>query len=196
MSRSAAPLPSPPVEQLLHTLPEDLRTHSERVARLCAPVGVALHLSAGDRSALHLAALLHDVGKRHLPTELLDKPGPLTPDEWGLMRQHPDWSVQDAQGLDLPAQVLPAVAAHHERWDGRGYPRGLRGTEISPLACILSVCDVFDALVSVRSYKPAWSPHAAWAELRRGRERAFCPQVLDAFLSVHAALPDLRWRPE
>ena len=190
MSRTAAPLPSPPVDQLLHTLSEDLRLHSERVAQLCAPVGAALHLSADDRSALHLAALLHDVGKRHLPAALLDKPGPLTPDEWALIRQHPDWSVQDAQVLDLPGPVLPAVAAHHERWDGHGYPRGLRGAEIPVLASILSVCDVYDALVSVRSYKPAWSPHAAWAELRRGREQAFCPQVLDAFLTVHDAPPD------
>lgn len=184
---ASAPI-TPDVQSLFCLLPDDLRAHSERVARLSVPVGAALNLGADAQHALFLAALLHDLGKRHLPAALLDKPGPLTPAEWTLMRRHPDWSVRDVQGLPaLPPAVLFAIATHHERWDSGGYPVGLQGETIPLLGRILSVCDVFDALCSARAYKPAWSREAAWAELRRGREQAFCPRTLDAFLAVHAA---------
>ncbi|GGL19337.1 HD-GYP domain-containing protein [Deinococcus radiotolerans] len=159
--------------------------HAESIAALLSTLNRALHLSSSDQTALHLAALLHDVGKRPLPQALLDKAGPLTPAERQLLKQHPEWALHGVQdSLKLPAPVRSAIAAHHERWDGRGYPRGLQGEEIPLLARIISVCDVYDALPSARPYKPAWSQTDTLAALRRGRGLAFDPVVLDAFLDL------------
>ena len=93
-----------------------------------------------------------------VPSEILNKPGKLTDDEWALMRSHPTAGVDMLAGIDFPWDVRPVIESHHERWDGKGYPHGLRGEDIPLSARILAVADVYDALTSLRSYKAALTP--------------------------------------
>ncbi|WP_328774579.1 HD-GYP domain-containing protein [Deinococcus aquaedulcis] len=174
-----------PLTGLLSSLTPELREHGERVAYLCQEVGLALGLSPQHLDDLRVAAWLHDLGKQDLSSEMLAKTGPLTPEEWAQIRRHPELGVHRARAVPgLSAGVLAAILSHHERWDGGGYPQGLRGHEIPRLARIIAVCDVYDALRSARVYKPVWTPAAALAEVRRGGGAAFDPEVLAAFLAL------------
>jgi len=135
----------------------DSRTagHCERLAIMSTSLGAALGLSRAELIALHRGGYLHDVGKVAVPDAILFKPGPLTGDEWAVMKKHAIEGAEICRPARTLAAVLPIVRGHHERWDGSGYPDGLRGEEIPLLARILQVADVFDALISARPYKPA-----------------------------------------
>ena len=159
--------------------------HCERLAILSVQLGRALNLSTEDLAELHRGGYLHDVGKIGVPDSVLLKPGPLTPEEFDLMKRHPDIGDSLCAPLQSLRRVRPIVRYHHERIDGSGYPEGLRGDEVPLLAQIVGVVDVYDALTSARSYRPAWSPADAIRylrdEVRKGR---FHHQHVETFLAT------------
>nr|WP_216318763.1 HD-GYP domain-containing protein [Deinococcus aestuarii] len=179
-------------EQAFHVLGKVLeyrsyetKGHTDRVTALALRLGTHLDLEYGDLAHLRWGAYLHDLGKIAIPDAVLLKRGPLTPIERELMRGHVTIGefILREQGF-VPGEVLEVVRHHHERWDGRGYPDGLRGEEIPLLARLFTVVDVYDALTSERPYKPSWTHEDALAELRRMAGRHLDPELLEAFLTL------------
>ncbi len=159
--------------------------HCQRLARYSVTVGRQLNLNDDDLGALAKGGYLHDVGKVGIPDSILNKPSRLTPDEWEIMRQHPIIGDKLCGELRSLRRVRPIVRYHHERLDGSGYPEGLRGQAIPLLAQLLSVVDVFDALTTARSYKPALTPEAAYQVLTREVERGWRnPEIVDVLISL------------
>jgi response regulator RpfG family c-di-GMP phosphodiesterase len=165
----------------------DLETagHTERVVQYATALGEAFGLNALQLEALRQGAYLHDLGKLGVPDAILLKPGKLDPDEWRIMKTHVE------RGFHLAAQIpglgqgaLNVIRYHHERWDGTGYPSGLAGADIPLEARFFAVCDVYDALVSERPYKRAWTHQEALAQLRMDSGRHFDPTVVDVFLEA------------
>jgi HD-GYP domain-containing protein (c-di-GMP phosphodiesterase class II) len=141
--------------------------HTRRVALLAARVGEEMRLPASSRRQLALGGLLHDIGKLSVPLAILRKPGPLDDDEFAEIRRHPDAGRRLLEELGgFPEGVRRLVSDHHERLDGTGYPRGLRGDDLPVETRILAACDVYDALVSDRVYRTAWTSEQALALLR------------------------------
>jgi putative nucleotidyltransferase with HDIG domain len=155
--------------------------HCERVADYACAILRALD---PDDSALfwfRIGALLHDVGKINVPTDVLNKPGKLTPEERALMESHPVAGVELLKDVEFPWDVLPMVRSHHERWDGKGYPDRLTGEEIPLHARVLALADVFDALTTDRPYRPAFSPEEALRMMRADSGTAFDPTLFPVF---------------
>jgi putative two-component system response regulator len=164
--------------------------HVLRVCHFSHVIAKAYGLPDAEADLLYNAASLHDTGKIGIPDSILFKPGKLDADEWATMQTHCEIGhniIGTHQHLLLDAAAVIALT-HHERWDGGGYPRGLKGTDIPLFGRIVAVVDVFDALTSVRPYKDAWTVPDAVEEIVRCRGRHFDPKVVDAFLSV---LPEL-----
>lgn len=161
--------------------------HSERVAALSRRIALEIGLSADEQQTAHLAALVHDVGKIAVPDSILNKPGELTPEEFEEMKKHPAHGARILANIQSPAvlAVLPGVQSHHERWDGSGYPDGLKGEAIPLLGRLLGVADVFDALTSARAYRAACPVDVTLALLERERGRHFDPRIVDAVLTLH-----------
>jgi putative nucleotidyltransferase with HDIG domain len=155
--------------------------HSERVAGYALQVADALRLPAARRSTLRVGAYLHDLGKARVPREILDKPGPLTDDEFAVIRQHPVWGLELYAGIESPWNVTPIIRWHHEKYDGTGYPDGLAGDAIPVEAQVVCIADVYDALTSSRSYRAALEPARA-LEVVAGSRRWWSPAVFDAFM--------------
>jgi HD-GYP domain-containing protein (c-di-GMP phosphodiesterase class II) len=164
----------------------DLATarHSASVVGLSVMVARRLELSPGTLADVECVALLHDVGKLTVPGRLLRKEAPLTDEEWLIMRGHADAGARLIEQLPEVAALVPAVRAHHERWDGRGYPDGLAGEDIPLPSRITFVCDAYDAMTSGRPYGAARSEVDAGAEIRREAGRQFCPSAAEALLAV------------
>ncbi|MFC3834256.1 HD domain-containing phosphohydrolase [Deinococcus rufus] len=159
--------------------------HTQRVIDLSAALGAALQLDAAELQLLRQGAALHDLGKLMIPDGILLKAGPLTPEERAAMQTHAAHGAALAAQLpELSPGVLEIIHSHHERWDGRGYPCGLRGEDIPLLARIFSVCDVYDALTSDRPYKRAWSAEDARCEIAAQAGAQFDPAVVAAFLAL------------
>ena len=131
--------------------------HCERLAEYSARLGGQLGLPEDQITALHRAGVVHDVGKIGVPDAILLKPGPLTPDEWTIMREHSVIGERICAPLKSFRLVLPIIRHHHEKFDGSGYPDGLRGENIPVTARVLQIVDVYDALTTIRPYKPAFS---------------------------------------
>jgi diguanylate cyclase (GGDEF)-like protein/putative nucleotidyltransferase with HDIG domain len=143
-----------------------------------------LDLPELDRQAVEIAALLHDIGKLAVPEHILSKPGPLTPDERKKMQLHAQIGAEIVSAVPFAGPVAPLIRSHHERWDGAGYPSGLRGEQIPLGARILSVVDCFDALTSCRPYRPALSTEQAVQMLRDEAGKAFDPAVVARFTEL------------
>lgn len=158
--------------------------HMRAVARLSGLIGRELGLPPEEVEILTVAALLHDVGKIGIPDSILSKPGRLTPEEFEIVRTHPDLGVQILKFVRGLEPVLPAVRHHHERYDGRGYPDGLRGEEIPRMARIIFVADSYDAMVRDRAYRRGMPPEMVVEEIRRNAGTQFDPEVVRAFLRV------------
>ena len=161
--------------------------HTRRVQADCA--ALAQEFGISDEStlrALEAAALLHDVGKIGIPEHILNKPGKLSTEEFAIMKGHVVIGTEILSGITFPFPVVPIVAAHHESWDGTGYPAGLRGEEIPLAARILTVVDCFDALTSDRPYRSAMSHADAFDILRERRGTMYDPQVVDRFITLRS----------
>jgi putative nucleotidyltransferase with HDIG domain len=135
--------------------------------------------------AIEAAALLHDTGKLAIPEHILNKPGKLTSREFEVMKTHVTVGADILSSIDFPYPVVPIVRAHHENWDGSGYPNGLRGEAIPIGARILSVVDCFDALTSDRPYRPAMTPEAAFEIILQRRGAMYDPAIVDTFVRVY-----------
>ncbi len=155
--------------------------HSARVARISELLGEELDLPPAQRQSLQRGSLLHDIGKIGISDAILNKAGKLTDDEWRVMRQHPSIGREIIKDIPFLQDAIPVVYAHHERWDGSGYPRGLRGTEIPLEARIFAVADIFDALTSVRSYRKGVSDVEALRYLQEKAGILVDPQVVAVF---------------
>jgi HD-GYP domain-containing protein (c-di-GMP phosphodiesterase class II) len=161
--------------------------HTRRVALRAVQVGELLGLSASRLRTLAIGGLVHDIGKLSIPDSILKKPGPLDDDEYAVIQEHPDRGYKLLAGLGgFPEAVRQLVRDHHERLDGSGYPRGLTAARIDLDTRILTVCDVYDALISKRVYRGAWSHDDAMALLRRETESAFDVRCVDALEQVIA----------
>ena len=163
----------------------DTSAHSMRMVLIAERVARVLGCSEEEMQLARLAALLHDIGKVGIPHEILHKPGPLTDDEWSVMRRHPNIGRQILSQAGGKFELLShIVVAHHERWDGKGYPYGLSGASIPLGARILTVADSFDAMTSDRPYRKAMLISVAREELRRCSGNQYDPRVVAAFLQV------------
>lgn len=158
--------------------------HSERVANLALKIGKFLGLDLKERETIRRAALLHDVGKIGVPVSILDKPGKLTDEEYSVIKNHPELGARILDPIKAYSEVIIMVLQHHERFDGKGYPNGLAGEDISLGGRILAVCDVFDALVSNRPYRSGWEPERAVTLIKQEAGRQFDPIVVKAFLEL------------
>jgi putative nucleotidyltransferase with HDIG domain len=158
--------------------------HTQRVTALT--VELARTFGLGERELVYIrwGALLHDIGKMGIPDRILLKEGSLTDDEWDVMRQHPTYAHEMLRPIQYLRPTLDIPYCHHEKWDGTGYPRGLKGEEIPLGARIFSVVDVWDALTSDRPYRSAWSPEKTLAHIRDGAGSHFDPQVVDVFIKL------------
>ena len=169
--------------------------HSQRVVKLSLLLGHEFGLNSTRMKSLEYGSLLHDIGKISIPDSILRKPGRLTSAEWDKMREHPLLGLEILSGIDFLRGASLVVGQHHERWDGKGYPFGLRGNEIDRNARIFAVADAFDAMTSDRVYHTGQSFEASVTELRRCAGRQFDPEVVEAFTRLSPAdLTDFRLR--
>ncbi|HMF88708.1 MAG TPA: HD domain-containing phosphohydrolase [Gemmatimonadaceae bacterium] len=155
--------------------------HCERVAFFACVLAESTGMDSRSLFWFRLGALLHDIGKIIVPTDVLNKAGNLTDEEWAIMKRHPEAGLDLVSDIDFPGDVRSIIRNHHERWDGKGYPDGLAGEEIPFAARILCVADVYDALTTARSYRDSLS-HSGAVEVMRGSPGQFDPQLLEAFL--------------
>lgn len=158
--------------------------HSERVAEISAKIGKTMGLHPNEIRKLERGAILHDIGKLIIDLSYISKPGPLTPEEFEIMASHAEVGARILEPLDFLDEEILIVRRHHESWDGSGYPDGLVGEEIGLLPSIVSVADVFDALTSDRSYRPAWPVEEAVKEIQLLRDKKFNPVVVDVLLQI------------
>jgi putative nucleotidyltransferase with HDIG domain len=160
------------------------RGHAERVSTLSVRLAAALGFNGEALDNIRRGAFLHDIGKMAVPDNVLYKTGPLNPDEWVVMRKHPTEGYRVLSGIMYLQPALDVVYNHHEKWDGSGYPRGLKGEEIPFSARIFAVVDVWDALTNDRPYRPAWPLADARSYMREQAGRHFDPRIIDMFLKI------------
>jgi len=167
------------------------RGHAERVAIYALALGQKLGLSSDELQQLRWGMLLHDIGKLSVPDSILRFPGKLNAKEWGMIMQHPtegDAMLADVEDTELLRTI---VRCHHERYDGDGYPHGLKGMDIPLFGRIAAICDSWDVMLSDRRYAPAMTVGEAVAELRRCAGTQFDPLLIDLFLSMGHRLVDI-----
>ena len=164
--------------------------HTRRVGETAARIALQLGLPNDEIDLLRLAAPLHDLGKIGISDTILLKAGPLTNEEYQRMREHTTiGGALLAGGYSRLIQIAEQIAlTHHERWDGKGYPKGLSGTDVPLVGRVVAVADVFDALTHERPYKPAWPVADARAEITKQRDQQFDARVIDAFLEIEPVL--------
>jgi putative nucleotidyltransferase with HDIG domain len=167
--------------------------HCERVAFFACVLADSAGFNSRSLFWFRIGALLHDIGKIIVPTEVLNKPGKLTDEEWAIMKRHPEAGLELVADIDFPGDIGAIIRNHHERWDGAGYPDGLKGEEIPFAARILCVADVYDALTTTRSYRPGLT-HARAAEIMQASTGQFDPELLATFLDW-AETADIPGRP-
>ena len=163
---------------------KEIEGHSQRVVVLTVAMGKELGLD--ETALLHLrrGALLHDIGKLGVPDSVLLKPGKLTEDEWGVMKRHPLLAFEWLSAIPYLADTALIPYSHHEKWDGSGYPRGLRGEEIPLGARLFVLADVYDALTSDRPYRAAWTSEQALEHIRSLSGTHFDPKLVEVFFGV------------
>jgi putative two-component system response regulator len=158
--------------------------HSRRVTQLTLELAKAAGLQGEALTHIRRGALLHDIGKLGIPDAVLLKPASLDDEEWELMRHHPQMAYDMLYPIEYLRPAIEIPYCHHEKWDGTGYPRRLKGEEIPLSARLFAVVDVWDALTSERPYRPAWSPEKALAHIREQAGKHFDPQVVELFLKI------------
>lgn len=165
---------------------EETEGHSRRVTDLSVQLAARLGLTGDVLVNVRRGALLHDIGKMGVPDRVLLKPGKLDADEWEIMKQHTTFAHQLLSSIPFLRMALDIPYAHHERWDGGGYPLGLKGEQIPLTARLFAVVDVYDALTSDRPYRPAWTEESALAHIRAESGSHFDPRVVEEFMEMVA----------
>ena len=168
----------------LDTRDTETEGHSERVAAYTMAIASRLKISEQELPHIERGALLHDIGKIGVPDVILYKPGPLTPEEWEIMKKHPEIGYRMCMKIDTLRPAAPIVLHHHERWDGKGYPYGLSGEEIPLGARIFAIADTLDAMTSDRPYRKALSFAQAREEIVRHAGTQFDPDLVKVFLEI------------
>ncbi|MBA4399287.1 MAG: hypothetical protein C0396_05400 [Anaerolinea sp.] len=163
---------------------KETRGHSERMMDLTMRLGRRLGMDAHDLEVIARGVLLHDIGKMGVPDYILHKPGPLTDEEWVVMHQHPQFAFNLLKNIPYLEGALEVAFCHHEHWDGKGYPRGLKGKDIPFSARIFAIIDVWDALTHDRPYRPAWPEEEALNYIHSRANTQFDPRVVDAFIKM------------
>jgi putative nucleotidyltransferase with HDIG domain len=163
---------------------EETEGHSERVMEMTIRLAQSREMSAADLVHVRRGALLHDIGKMGIPDDILLKPGPLTNEEWTIMRKHPQYAYEMLSPIAFLRPALDIPYCHHEKWDGTGYPRGLMGDRIPLAARLFAVVDVWDALRSDRPYRQGWPEAEVMEHIHTQAGRHFDPEVVDAFLRM------------
>lgn len=172
------------LQKTLWTRSNETEEHCERVRRTAISIGKALCLPENELDNISLLAALHDIGKIAVPDVILEKTGQLLPEEWSYIHRHPEIGYHIAISCPEIAPIAEAILHHHERWDGRGYPRGMQGSEIPLLSRIIAVADAFDVMTTGRSYQQAVSIEEARLELRRCSGSQFDPLIVKSFLEL------------
>lgn len=179
------------IEQKIKTLLSVLKVkdsftyvHTQRVTELSTMLAEKIELSENQISIIKHGAMLHDIGKIEINRAILNKRGRLTKEEWNVLKQHPVWGAEIAKSINLAKASLSAIMFHHERWDGKGYPYGLKGEEIPLESRIICIADSFDAMTSHRPYRNALTIEQAIHELNRCRGTQFDPYLLDYFIPI------------
>ncbi|MGD9676851.1 MAG: PAS domain S-box protein [Vulcanibacillus sp.] len=168
--------------KVLYEKSEREERHSRRVSHLCAAIGVALDLSHEDINELRTTGLMHDIGKINIDDKILNKSAPLSDFEWQEIKRHPEIGYRILSSVNDYATLAEYVLAHHERWDGKGYPKGLKGREIPIEARIIAVADAYDAMRSDRPYRSALTEEAAIQEIKKNSGTQFDPEVVKVFI--------------
>jgi putative nucleotidyltransferase with HDIG domain len=158
--------------------------HSRRVVRLSVEFAKRMGCSEEEIQNIQRGAILHDIGKMGVPDNILLKPGPLDPEEWEIMRKHPQYGVDILHGIGFLDPALGIVYSHHEQWDGQGYPQGLKKEDIPITARLFSIVDNWDALNSDRPYRKAWPPEKVIDYIRQNAGTKFDPDIVDIFLKM------------
>ncbi len=164
---------------------EETEAHSQRVTEMTLAMARKMNIKDEELAHVRRGALLHDIGKMGIPDSILLKPGKLTDEEWEVIRQHPVHAFNMLSGIDYLRQALDTPYCHHEKWDGSGYPRGLKGTAIPLSARIFAVVDFYDALTNDRPYRKAWSREETLALIKKESGKHFDPEVADVFLKEY-----------
>lgn len=172
------------LQETLYRKSSETEEHGRRIAELCHRMSHILGLPRSQHDELRLLGILHDIGKIGIQDSILQKPGPLTEEEWAEMKKHPEIGCRIAQSVYELAPIADYILTHHERWDGTGYPQGLKGEEIPLLSRLLAVADAYDAMTQPRPYRAALSHEEAVAEILRCKGTQFDPIIVDALLQV------------
>ncbi|MDD4076822.1 MAG: HD-GYP domain-containing protein, partial [Bacilli bacterium] len=163
---------------------QETEEHAERLQELSRLVGMKINLSEVELDELSLLAALHDIGKVGIDDTILKKPGKLTAEEWIEMKKHPEIGYRIAMASPELMSIANYILCHHERWDGKGYPQGLKGKQIPLLSRIISVIDAFDAMTQDRPYRQALSMEEALEEIRVNAGTQFDPEAARIFIEV------------
>ncbi|NMB58198.1 MAG: HD-GYP domain-containing protein, partial [Chloroflexi bacterium] len=170
--------------QALELREHETAGHSKRVIKYTVSLAKAFGYNGKDLINIRRGASLHDIGKMGIPDEILLKKGPLTAQEWKVMRKHPIYAYRLLSRIPYLTPALDIPYYHHEKWDGTGYPNGLKGTEIPLPARIFSVIDVWDALSSNRPYRKAWPPDQVVQYLKDQAGKQFDPDIVNTFINL------------
>ncbi|MGM0502610.1 MAG: PocR ligand-binding domain-containing protein, partial [Bacillota bacterium] len=158
--------------------------HSENVAKIAAAIATEMKLSKQTIRNTYWSGLVHDIGKLLIPLNIINKKGKLTEQEFGLIKKHPVWGSKALNSSETLKPISKYILHHHERWDGRGYPEGLKENEIPVISQILAVADAWDAMLSKRAYRNSLSSEKALEEIKKNKDSQFAPQVADAFIKI------------
>lgn len=172
------------MQQTLHEKSHETEMHAQRLVNLSRELALALHLTSKEISDLELAAVLHDIGKISINNDILEKTGPLTDDEWVVLKTHAESGYRILKSIPELSHVAEFVLSHHERWDGSGYPRGLKKKEIPLLSRIISIVDAYDAMTETRIYRQAISSDDAVEEIIACSGRQFDPEIVAVFVDI------------
>jgi len=172
------------IEKMIHEKSFETEDHVSRLSALSSQIGQAIGLGDSEMAELRLLCVLHDVGKIGIPDKILAKEGPLNREEWEVVRKHPEKGYNLAKATPELKNIAEAILHHHERWDGTGYPSGLKGEQIPLLARVLAIIDTFDVITHTRSYKKAQSVRAALREIDQCAGGQFDPELSRIFISI------------
>jgi HD-GYP domain-containing protein (c-di-GMP phosphodiesterase class II) len=170
--------------QAMELRDRETQGHTQRVTEMTELLSRRMGIEGEELAHIRRGAMLHDIGKMGIPDSILLKPGSLTSDEWEIMREHPVYAYEWLSGIPYLKESLAIPYCHHEKWEGGGYPRGLKGEEIPISARIFAVIDVWDALTSDRPYRLAWPREKALNYIREQADKQFDPRVVQAFLEI------------